>query len=215
MSKHKYTADRPESVYDNSQNCMVMKARRQAVILEIVGNEEIPSQEQLRTASQRPRLRRYAGDAVARHPRPGPREALIRRRVPAAGRRAVGAGERRRRAAARPRRVRQRRRVRPAADRRPHRRRHGPAAWRSRSIARSWTKSSARWPATTRFSSSPGTPATPRRWRGNWKSGRNLLRRSSSHTPADSTRRSRFPGSKSTTKPTSSPSRSTWARDAS
>jgi transcriptional regulator of arginine metabolism len=36
-------------VYDNSHVCMVMKARRQAIVLELIGNEEITSQEQLRT----------------------------------------------------------------------------------------------------------------------------------------------------------------------
>ena len=49
IAKHKYTAYRPGSVYDNSQLCMVMKARRQAIVLELVGREEITSQEQLRT----------------------------------------------------------------------------------------------------------------------------------------------------------------------
>ena len=49
IAKHKYTADRQGSVYDNSQLCMVMKARRQAIVLELVGREEITSQEQLRT----------------------------------------------------------------------------------------------------------------------------------------------------------------------
>ena len=49
IAKHKYTADRPGSVYDNSQLCMVMKARRQAVVLELISTEEITSQEQLRT----------------------------------------------------------------------------------------------------------------------------------------------------------------------
>jgi len=48
IAKHKYTAYGPRSVYDNSQLCMVMKARRQAIVLELVGREEITSQEQLR-----------------------------------------------------------------------------------------------------------------------------------------------------------------------
>ena len=36
------------AVYDNAQSCMVMKARRQAVVLELISGEEIRSQEQLR-----------------------------------------------------------------------------------------------------------------------------------------------------------------------
>ena len=36
-------------MYNNSQLCMVMKSRRQAAVLELVGNEQIHSQEQLRT----------------------------------------------------------------------------------------------------------------------------------------------------------------------
>ena len=35
-------------MYNNSQHCMVMKARRQAAIVELVANEQIHSQEQLR-----------------------------------------------------------------------------------------------------------------------------------------------------------------------
>ena len=35
-------------MYDNSQLCMVMKARRQAAILDIVGRDAIHSQEALR-----------------------------------------------------------------------------------------------------------------------------------------------------------------------
>ena len=35
-------------MYDNSQICMVMKARRQAVVLELINDEEIRNQEQLR-----------------------------------------------------------------------------------------------------------------------------------------------------------------------
>ena len=49
IKKHKYTLFRSNSVYDNSQLCMVMKARRQALVLEVIGNEEITSQELLRT----------------------------------------------------------------------------------------------------------------------------------------------------------------------
>src|SRR3954462_2588197 len=37
-----------KAVYYNSQFCMVMKARRQAVVLELINTEEIRSQEQLR-----------------------------------------------------------------------------------------------------------------------------------------------------------------------
>ena len=37
-----------QRVYDNAQSCMVMKARRQAVVLELIGGEAIYSQEQLR-----------------------------------------------------------------------------------------------------------------------------------------------------------------------
>ena len=36
-------------MYDISQPCMVMKARRQAAILDVIGKQEITSQEQLRT----------------------------------------------------------------------------------------------------------------------------------------------------------------------
>jgi hypothetical protein len=36
IAKHKYTTSRLE-VYDTSQLCLVMKARRQAIVLEIVG----------------------------------------------------------------------------------------------------------------------------------------------------------------------------------
>ena len=36
-------------MYDNSQFCMVMKARRQAALLEIIGREPIRNQEQLRS----------------------------------------------------------------------------------------------------------------------------------------------------------------------
>ena len=35
-------------VYDNAQLCMVMKARRQVVVLELINTEEIRNQEQLR-----------------------------------------------------------------------------------------------------------------------------------------------------------------------
>src|SRR5205823_8932667 len=38
----------PLRVYDNAQFCMVMKARRQGVVLELINAEEIRSQEQLR-----------------------------------------------------------------------------------------------------------------------------------------------------------------------
>jgi len=38
----------PLRVYDNAQLCMVMKARRQAVVLELMNTEDIRSQEQLR-----------------------------------------------------------------------------------------------------------------------------------------------------------------------
>src|SRR3954447_11762916 len=35
-------------VYDNSQFCMVMKARRQAILMELMSGEDLRSQEQLR-----------------------------------------------------------------------------------------------------------------------------------------------------------------------
>ena len=35
-------------MYDNSQLCMVMKSRRQEIVLELITEEEIRSQEQLR-----------------------------------------------------------------------------------------------------------------------------------------------------------------------
>ena len=49
IAKHKYTTQAGDCVYDNSQLCMVMKTRRQAIVLELIAGEQIHSQEQLRT----------------------------------------------------------------------------------------------------------------------------------------------------------------------
>src|SRR5439155_25699812 len=74
------------------------------------------------------RLRRDAGDDLARYPRSRPREARGRRRLPAAGRRHGGSGDGAHRARARRGRVPQTGRSRPAARRHPHRHRPGAAA---------------------------------------------------------------------------------------
>ena len=57
-----------------------MKARRQSVILDVVREQHVRSQEQLRRRI-RGRLRRHAGDAVAGHPRAGAGQGWTRGRV--------------------------------------------------------------------------------------------------------------------------------------
>ena len=63
IAKHKYTTSAAESVYDNSQLCMVMKARRQAAVLDLIANEQIHSQEQLRTRLKGRGYDEIAGDS--------------------------------------------------------------------------------------------------------------------------------------------------------
>ena len=176
-------------------------------------------------APPRPGHRRHAGHPVARPQGTGPRQARRRRCLPASRRRSRdAAGRIRGAAAARRRRLPPEGRRRPRADRRcaPGPARHTRS--RSPSTAIPATASSARSPATTRSSSSRGARSTPPASRGSSSTGPRsnhascadraapTSRRGSSSpcnasfspTPAASTRRSRSPGSRSTTTPRSS-----------
>ena len=92
-----------EIVYPARARRDPMKARRQAVILELVDREAAPQPGAAPPPSAPARLRRDAGDDLARHQGARPREARRRRRLPAARRRRRRTRRRRaRRSSARP-----------------------------------------------------------------------------------------------------------------
>ena len=70
-------------VYTHSSDCINMKARRQALILDLLGREPVRNQEQLRRGLQGGRCRGDAGDAFPRYQGAGTGEARRRRRLPA------------------------------------------------------------------------------------------------------------------------------------